>query len=416
MVPAKKHEPPRPVADIVELHPQVLPTPRTGSPQQRERRLFGQIQQLRSGRLQARYKIDGRMFLAPVTFESRSDASAWLTMRHAELLEHRWRPAPPLEPSKVLFSNYADAWLADRELGPRTRSEYRKIIDGRLAWFDNYTLAQITPGTVKTWWQAAGTKYPTARRRAYDLLHAILDTATRPDEDTDTPPVLAVNPARLTAKTLRADAPNRRTRISPATLAELEAITDAMPERYRAMVALAAWCAPRFGELTELRRKDMVIIHGEDGAPTAGALHITRAVAWPSPDSPIVKEPKTDAGIRDVAIPPHVLPLLEAHLNNWAAPGADGLLFPAVDSGGHMKHGALYKVFRRARTVAGRPDLRWHDLRHTGATMAAQAGATLAELMNRLGHSDVQAALIYQHATADRDAELARKLSDMAEG
>lgn len=81
-----------------------------------------------------------------------------------------------------------------------------------------------------------------------------------------------------------------------------------------------------------------------------------------------------------------------------------------------MKHGALYKVFRRARAVAGRPDLRWHDLRHTGSTMAAQAGATLAELMNRLGHSDVRAALIYQHATAERDAELARKLSSMAEG
>ena len=79
-----------------------------------------------------------------------------------------------------------------------------------------------------------------------------------------------------------------------------------------------------------------------------------------------------------------------------------------------MKHGALYKVYRRARKVAGREDLRWHDLRHTGATMAAQAGATLAELMNRLGHSDVKAALIYQHAAAGRDAEIARRLSAMA--
>ena len=48
--------------------------------------------------------------------------------------------------------------------------------------------------------------------------------------------------------------------------------------------------------------------------------------------------------------------------------------------------------------------------------MAAQAGATLAELMNRLGHSDVKAALIYQHAAAGRDAEIARKLSAMAAG
>jgi len=81
-----------------------------------------------------------------------------------------------------------------------------------------------------------------------------------------------------------------------------------------------------------------------------------------------------------------------------------------------MKSGALYKVYRRARAIAGRPDMRWHDLRHTGATMAAQAGATLAELMNRLGHANAAAALIYQHAAAGRDEEIARRLSAMAEG
>ncbi len=111
----------------------------------------------------------------------------------------------------------------------------------------------------------------------------------------------------------------------------------------------------------------------------------------------------------------HLLPFLLDHLDKWAEPGDNGLLFPAVESPGHhMKHGALYKVYRRARKAAGRPDLRWHDLRHTGATLAAQAGATLAELMNRLGHSTVAAAMIYQHASAQRDRELARKLSTLA--
>lgn len=190
-------------------------------------------------------------------------------------------------------------------------------------------------------------------------------------------------------------------------------ITDSLPERYRAMVVLAAWCAPRFGELTELRRRDITITKDSNGALESGTLHITRAVVWTDADTPVVKEPKSEAGIRDVAIPPHILPVLETHLGTWTAPEPDALLFPAVQSGGHMKHGALYKVFRRARAAAGRPDLRWHDLRHTGSTMAAQAGATLAELMNRLGHSDVRAALIYQHASAERDAELARKLSRM---
>lgn len=64
-----------------------------------------------------------------------------------------------------------------------------------------------------------------------------------------------------------------------------------------------------------------------------------------------------------------------------------------------------------ARCVAGRPDPRWHDLRHTGAVLAASTGATLAELMARLGHSTPSAALRYQHAAAGRDAEIAEALS-----
>lgn len=90
--------------------------------------------------------------------------------------------------------------------------------------------------------------------------------------------------------------------------------------------------------------------------------------------------------------------------------GSDGLAFPNTD-GRHMHHGGLYKVYRPARAAAGRPDLRWPDLRHTGATMAAVAGATTRELMDRLGHSPSGMAMRYQHVTDGRPAQLARRLS-----
>ncbi len=57
------------------------------------------------------------------------------------------------------------------------------------------------------------------------------------------------------------------------------------------------------------------------------------------------------------------------------------------------------------------PNLRFHDLRHTGATMAAQSGATLKELMDRLGRTTPKAALVYQHTAADRDQLIAERLS-----
>ena len=100
------------------------------------------------------------------------------------------------------------------------------------------------------------------------------------------------------------------------------------------------------------------------------------------------------------------------HLANHAQWGRDGLLFPAV-GGGHLAPSTLYGSFYKARGAAGRDDLRWHDLRHTGATLAAGTGASLAELMARLGHSTQGAALVYQHAAQDRDAEIARRLSEM---
>jgi integrase len=60
--------------------------------------------------------------------------------------------------------------------------------------------------------------------------------------------------------------------------------------------------------------------------------------------------------------------------------------------------------------AVGREDLHLHDLRHFGATLAAQAGATTKELMARLGHPSPAAALRYQHATAERDQLLAARM------
>jgi integrase len=67
--------------------------------------------------------------------------------------------------------------------------------------------------------------------------------------------------------------------------------------------------------------------------------------------------------------------------------------------------------FKKAAAIAGRSDLRFHDLRHTGATLAAASGATLAELMQRLGHTTVSAALAYQHAAQGSDKRIAANLS-----
>lgn len=360
------------------------------------RRTFGKVFKLRSGRFQASYVVDGERVLAPVTFLTKTDAGAWLDMRHAELLEYRWKPAPPPERGKVLFADYAHDWLARRELKPRTRAEYDKTLRGKLLpTFGARLLKDITADDVRAWYLSLDPNLKTARTHAYALLRTILGTAASEGD-------IPANPAHI----IGAGATRRAKKIRPATLDELATITANMPPRYRLMVLLSSWTALRFGELTELRRKDLDL--------DRGVIRVSRAVTWPA-GKPVVGTPKSEAGVRDVFIPPHVLPALAAHLAEYVAPEGDALLFPNT-LGGHLHHGSLYKVFKPARLAAGRPDLSWHGLRHTGATWAAREQATLAELKDFLGHSTVTAALRYQHAASDRMSELARRLSAMAEG
>ncbi len=83
-------------------------------------------------------------------------------------------------------------------------------------------------------------------------------------------------------------------------------------------------------------------------------------------------------------------------------------------AGEPMRGDALRLAFQRARIEVGLPQLRFHDLRHTGQTLAAEAGASLADLMRRLGHSSMVAAKRYLHATDSRDRQIADALSQLA--
>lgn len=356
---------------------------------------FGNVRRLPSGRYQARYTgPDGLTHKAPQTFDTKGDAETWLSTVRADIVRESWNPGR--RPERALtFGEYAEAWLTGRNLEARTRAHYRSLLDRQiLPAFQTVSLRHIEPDTVRKWYATTALDRPTLRSHSYGLLRTILGQAERDD-------LIDRNPCHIRG----AGNTKRARKIKPATLVELETLVAAMPERYRLMVLLAAWCALRFGELAELRRGD---VNTRDGI-----LHVRRGVVR-VPGEKIVKKPKTEAGVRDVAIPPHLLPMVREHLLQHAEPGKDGLLFPAK-SGGQLAPSTLYRVFYPARKAAGRPDLAFHDLRHTGAVLAAQTGATLAELMGRLGHSTPGAALRYQHAAQGRDLAIAKALSAMVE-
>lgn len=362
---------------------------------QRRERGSGAIRRLTSGRYQARFRgPDGLIRPAPVTFETKLDAAAWLRAQTADVERGLWAPPSDLPKRVLSLKTYADVWLASRELKPRTRAEYRALLDQViLPGIGEAPLDRITPTTVRNWYATLDEGTPTRRAHAYSLLRSIFTTAVSDD-------LVLTNPCRIRG----AGAAKTRHRPRVASLPELEAIVTALPARYRAMALLAAWCGLRFGELAELRRGDIDL--------EGGVVRVQRGVTrgkgevW-------IGDPKSDAGRRAVALPPHLVPVLEDHLAEHVGAQPGALLFPAR-SGQHMAPSSLYRVWYPAREAAGRPDLRFHDLRHTGATLAAATGATLADLMSRLGHSTSQAALRYQHAAADRDRAIAEALSGFA--
>lgn len=367
----------------------------------RPKRTFASIQRLPSKRWQVKYTDPtGRRRSAPHTFAARIDAEAYAVSVRRKIDKDQWNASDEDPKEHITFGVYSQRWLANRQvagrpLKARTRVHYQAILDQHLVpVFGGRQLAAIRPKDVRAWYGVTLVDRPTLRAHAYSLLHTIMASAVNEE-------LLDANPARIVG----AGRAKRVHRIRPASVAELGVLTEAMPERLRLMVTLASWCALRFGETVELRRGDIdlgqeVIRIRRAAVRTGGAYSITT--------------PKSDAGVRDVAIPPHVIPLIEAHLAKHVDRGCDSLIFPA-DSGGHLQPSTLYGHWYKARDTAGRPDLRFHDLRHSGAVLAAATGATLAELMARLGHSTPAAAMRYQHAAAGRDREIAALLSKMAD-
>src|SRR5258708_6813570 len=235
---------------------------------------------------------------APVTFDAAMDAEAWLARQRAGIIQGTWLPAPAEKPvadlPEVTFGAYAESWLAPRRLAATTRDHYQQVLrDHIISNFGNLLVFRITPPLVRSWHANLKTG-PTAKAHAYALLRTILATAVADD-------VIPANPCRG-----RGAGQSKRAKAArPASLSELETIAAAVPGRYRLMVLLAAWCALRFGELAELRRSDIDVRNA--------VVHVRRGVTR-TKGGRVVGDPKSEAGKRTVAIPPHLMPLVKQHL------------------------------------------------------------------------------------------------------
>ena len=185
-----------------------------------------------------------------------------------------------------------------------------------------------------------------------------------------------------------------------ATPGQVRALAEALPEHLSLAAYLAAIMSLRLGEVLGLQRGDF---EGLD-TPGLAVIHIRRQ--WNSKaygGGASYSAPK--AGSEGVlAVPEELAAQVRAHLEHWVGEAKASPLFPSVtDPSRPMSQTRFDEEWRAARVKAGMPAFRFHDLRHTGLTLYAQAGATLSEIMARGRHKHPEVAVRYQHATLERD-------------
>jgi integrase len=359
-------------------------------------RSFGTARRLPSGRWQVRYYDQaGVRHTAPRTFLSKVDANRYLAQVEADLLRGAWTD-PRL--ARITFGGWVERWwptTADLRPGTRTFYDYllRRLL---LPAFGETPLGRIDAMTVRSWLadlHEVGEVTPTTIAKAYRLLRRILNVAVEAG-------YLPRNPAAIKGAGLERAAEMRH-----VSIPQLHALAEAVPGRYRALVLVAGYGGLRWGELVGLRRRRVDL---------AGArIYVVEQVAEVAGKF-IVSPPKTAAGQRVVVLPAVAVTALAEHLEEYAAAEPEGLVFRS-GRGTYLQRSNFSRlVWRPAVQQLGLAGLRFHDLRHTAATLAAAAGATTKELMERMGHTSSAVALRYQHVMTDRQAAIAAALDGLA--
>lgn len=364
------------------------------------RRQFGAIRRLPSGRWQVRYLQAGKHVPAPITFRTKTEANRWLSELETDAYRGRW-----IDPrlGKITLKEYSEAWLRGRaNLAPRTREIYAAqlrlhilpVIDPTIPALGPLAIADLAPELIRTWYGALKKQGGrSVAPKAYVRLRQILGQAVDDER-------IGRNPCRIPGGGVERSAEQRF-----ANVAELVALSEAVPDRYRALVLTAGLGGLRQGELFALRRRDLDL--------DSATITVRRKRLRLASGDVIEDHPKSDAGRRVVAVPPQLVMELRRHLAAYVPPAPDAYVFTSSEGTPIERSNFRIRVWEPATREAGVAGLRFHDLRHTAGTLAARTGATTKELIVRLGHASSRAAMIYQHAADERDRLIAERLGAM---
>jgi integrase len=330
-----------------------------------------------NGRWRARYRDPSGKEHAK-HFDRHVDAERFLTtVEHSKLIGGYVDPRA----GRVTFGEYAEKWRAAQVWRPSSaaaaETNFRQHV---LPRFGARPLASIRPSEVQAWVrELSDALAPATVKLAYRFFAAAMRAAV-------TDRVLAASPCvgvKLPALA--------RERVVPLELHQVQALADAMPERYRALVIVGAGTGLRQGEAFGLTVDRVDFLRR--------SLTVDRQlVLLPEPH---LAPPKTKASRRNVPLPDVVLDALSQHL---AAFPSDGFVF-TNERGETIRRSVFSRVWRRAVGASGIPTgTTFHDLRHHYASLLIRHGESVKVVQARLGHASAAETLdTYSHLWTDSE-------------
>lgn len=357
------------------------------------RRQFGTIRKLPSGRWQARYRdaLTNRLSSAPTTYATKADAHRYLATVEADMTRGQWHD-PRL--GDLTFEEWAKRYLdVAGHKAATTRSRDETVLRVHLvSALGSRRLAGITPLDVQHIVnEMAATLAPATVRTNYGVLRAVLNAAVDDGR-------IARTPCRRITLPRNGDTPRRA--LEPS---ELHRLAGAMPSEYRSLVYVGGVLGLRWSEIAGLR-VGRVNISGR-------TLEIAEAIKYVSGRLVIDGLVKSKAALRTLGLPDELAAILSGHLAQQCLSEADAFVFSSPRGRPVNYQNFMLRIWKPAVTKAGLEGVTAHDLRHSAATYLDAVGAPEQLIRRRLGHgsSDITRR-VYVHVLDQTEQRVTRAL------
>lgn len=325
------------------------------------------------------------------TFTRRVDAD-----RYRAQVEHTLNTGAYVDPAagRVSFRAYAEAWRLAQPHRPNTAARVKsQLVRHVYPVLGDRRIASIRPSEVQALSTALGAVLaPGSVRTLMATVGAVFAAAARDR-------VIGLDPA---AGVALPEVPRKR--IVPLTVEQVEALVDAAPDRYRALIVTAAGTGLRQGEVFGLQIRDVDFLRR--------VVRVERQVQ-PGVGGAVVGPLKNRSAYRSIPVGATVVDALAAHLNAWPAAG-EQFVFRTPVGRAYSRNAFNARVWSPLRVAAGMPTIGMHDLRHFYASALIRAGLNVRVVSERLGHANAAMTLnVYSHLWPDDEDRTRTAIDDL---